>query len=124
MTRTSLLGSFPTFKRGPNTGRLDRKATAKALGWSNAEIGKAYNNWIQIFRKQNSTLTFEEYCDKLKEAKIRPYDVGCVFGKYSLSRYTDDGPYTFESCRFILCKDNRIEQDLNGRNLGKFKKRV
>ncbi len=95
---------------GPNKGRLDRKAAAIILGWSKEEISKAYNNWIQIFRKEGSTLTFSQYCDKMKEAGIGPADVGNGRERFHLARFNDEGPYSKESCRFVPGEVNFREQ--------------
>jgi hypothetical protein len=93
-----------------NVGRLDRPATAKLMGWTEKQISKAYNNWIQIFRYSDSTLTLEQYLAKLKESGISPDDVGINNEQYQLARYNDEGPYTKESCRFILKIENLNEQ--------------
>ena len=111
MTRTVLLGKLPLIQTGLNKNRLDRRSTAKQFGLSYNQIYKAYNNWIQIFRVENSTLTFEEYLYKLKESVILPDDVGNNNEQYHLSRYNDEGPYTNTSCRFILKIENLMEQD-------------
>ena len=116
MSRTTLLGNLPLIKEGANKNRLDRVALSKQIGFSIEEIYKAYNNWIQIFRIKESTLTFEEYLYKMKEAGIRPVNLGNENYDYHLSRYTDDGPYTKNSCRFILKKNNLKEQVENGKN--------
>lgn len=81
------------------------------MGWQYTEVVKAYNNWIQIFRIKNSTLTFEQYLYKMHEVKIRPFDIGMSLNEqYQLSRYNDEGPYTNQSCRFILAKLNLEEE--------------
>jgi hypothetical protein len=112
MTRALLLGKLPTFENGINHGRLDRTKTAKLFGLATTQVYKAYNNWIQIFsREPDSTLTFEQYLWKLKDAKITPDQVGNGQWLYNLSRYNDNGPYTNDSCRFILCIENVAEQE-------------
>lgn len=105
-----LLGNLPVYNFGVNVGRLNRSEVSKITGFSKNEIKKAYLNWIKIFRIENSTLTFEDYLKKLKDANIRPTDVGLAIDSYNLSRYNDTGPYTKDSCRFILKKDNLNEQ--------------
>jgi len=116
MTRTSFLGNLPLIRSGPNRNRLDREIVAKHLNYSIEEVYKAYNNWIQIFRIEGSTLTFEEYLNKLNETGIRPSDLGNDNNNYHLSRYTDEGPYTNNSCRFVMKRVNMEEQILHGRN--------
>lgn len=65
-------------------------------------------------RKKVSPLTFDEYLLKLEDAGIRAEDVGATKGKYQLSRYTDSGDYTPESCRFITKEQNYSEEIKNG----------
>jgi hypothetical protein len=115
MTRTVMIGGLPLHSSGSNKGRLDRNATAAQLGWTIGQVSKAYNNWIQVFRMSGSTLTFEQYINKMKETGILPEDVSNHIGGYHLARYGDEGPYTNESCRFILTEDNLQEQRDNGR---------
>lgn len=110
MTRTLLLGNLPVIGKGINKKRLDRNKLCEQTGLSKKQIYKAYNNWIQIFRIPDSTLTFEQYLIKLDEAGIKPEDVGNYSQNYHLSRYNDEGPYTNESCRFIPKPENMNEQ--------------
>jgi hypothetical protein len=111
MTRAELFGTnIIKHLKGPNIGRLDRKSTAKFWSLTEQEISKAYNNWIQIFRMPMSTLTFEQYLTKMKNMNLGPLDIGPSTGQYHLSRYNDEGPYTNDSCRFILAIENLEEQ--------------
>ena len=103
-------GNLPTWEEGPNIGRLDRYHIAVLYNFSKEEVNKAYLNWMEVFRIEDSTLTFEEYLDKLWFNGLTPSDVGTYLGQYNLSRYNDEGPYTKESCRFILKEDNLAEQ--------------
>lgn len=59
---------------------------------------------------EGSTLTFEQYLNKLREAALTPSDVGNDEGKYNLSRHNDEGAYTDENCRFITREENLQEQ--------------
>ena len=59
---------------------------------------------------KGSTLTFEEYLTKMREAKILPEQIGNDINAYNLSRYNDEGPYTKESCRFVQTHKNLAEQ--------------
>lgn len=115
MSRTDLLYGLPLISSGPNVNRLDRQAAAKQRKLTPKELAKAYNNWIQIFRVSSSDLAFIEYLDKMLEAGITPFDVGCHIGDYQLARIGDEGPYTKSSCRFILRENNFIEQIENGK---------
>ena len=110
MKRINLLGNLPTYISGINKNRLDRKKISSMYGITYNQVNKAYNNWIQIFRMTGSNLTFEQYLDKMKEVNITPDQVGNEFGKYNLSRYNDEGPYTNNSCRFILFEENLKEE--------------
>ncbi len=114
MTRTLLIGDLPLHTKGMNVNRLDRKRAAELYGLTDAQLHKAYNNWIQIFRMEGSTLTFQEYLNKLDEASITPDEVGTYNHQYQLSRVNDEGPYTKESCRFLLKTENFREQVDNG----------
>lgn len=113
MTRTAFLGNLPIIKYGINRGRLDRPILCKERELTKEEIHKAYNNWIQIFRIKESTLTFEEYLNKMNDVGISPFDVGNDNEQYHLSRYNDEGPYTNESCRFVKKYINMSEQTTN-----------
>lgn len=110
MKHTHLLGNLPTYKSGPNKGRLDRQKAAKKLGLSYDALHKGYNNWCQTFRMSESSLTLEQYFIKLSEAKITVFDLGNNIGKYNLARYNDIGPYTNISCRFVKVEENLEEQ--------------
>lgn len=115
MSRTKLLAGLPIVTSGRNRGRLDRVAAAKQTGLTRRQLSKAYNNWIQIFRVEGSTLGFADYLEKMREAAITPDDVGCRTGRYNLARIGDDGPYTSEACRFVTQAQNLAEQIANGR---------
>lgn len=103
-------GNLPLWESGVNIGRLDRTYIAELYKFTKKEIDKAYLNWMEVFRVEGSTLTFEQYLDKLYLSKLTPSDVGTYLGKYNLSRYNDEGPYTIDSCRFILKEENLAEQ--------------
>lgn len=110
MKHTHLVGNLPRYKIGTNKGRLDRKKAAQKLNLSDSQFHKAYNNWVQLFRKPSSTLTFEQYIAKMREVGITPDDLGNDLESYNLARFNDEGPYTNESCRFIKCRENHKEQ--------------
>jgi hypothetical protein len=106
MKHSHLLGNLPTRK----SGMLNRPEAASELGVSVAALHKGYNNWCQIFRIVGSSLTLVQYFEKLNEAGITVFDLGVTVGRYNLSRYNDNGPYTNISCRFILVEENHNEQ--------------
>lgn len=89
---------------------LDRKTIAAQCGITVKLLFKAYLNWQDIFRFEESTLTFEQYLNKLTEAGLSPADIGNNEGQYNLSRYFDQGAYTNNNCRFITRKENLLEQ--------------
>ena len=101
---------MPVWKTGTNVGRLHRAEAARKLKLSKKEIHKAYSNWILIFRMDGSTLTFEQYLNKLDAAGIRPFDLGNGINDFHLARVNDDGPYTNDTCRFITKRENLAEQ--------------
>lgn len=59
-------------------------------------------------------LTLDEYRQKLIDAGIQPHMVGQRRESYHLSRKTDRGDYTVESCRFLLHLENTAEKVANG----------
>lgn len=103
-------GNLPLWDKGVNVGRLNRADIADTYGFSRKEVDKAYLNWMEVFRIDGSTLTFEQYLDKLHFQSLRPSDIGISSEKFNLSRYNDHGPYTNESCRFITRRENVLEQ--------------
>ena len=110
MKHTNQIGNLPRHKAGSNKGRLDRVRAAKELGISDNELHKAYNNWVQLFRRPGCTLTLEQYFLKMREVGITPDDLGNKLDDYNLARRNDEGPYTNESCGFIRCRANHKEQ--------------
>jgi hypothetical protein len=109
-TRIYLYGDLPKHNHGSNKGRINHQKVAIQYNFTAKEVEKAYLNWIHIFRFTESTLTFKQYLDKLLEVKITPTDVGNKINQYNLSRFNDKGPYTNDSCRFILSTENLKEQ--------------
>jgi hypothetical protein len=65
-------------------------------------------------RKGVLPLTLEQYKEKLSEAGISAEQIGNIKGMYQLSRYSDRGNYTPDSCRFVTKEINYAEQILNG----------
>lgn len=103
-------GNLPLHPQFKKRKMLNRQSIAERYSLSVADIFKAYQCWINIFRYEESSLTFEQYLNKLKKANLMPSDVGVGAGRYNLSRYNDSGGYTDKSCRFILQRDNLAEQ--------------
>lgn len=106
---------MPLILSGINKGRLDRPAAALAWGLSASDMSKAYNNWIQVFRYDDSTLTFHQYLTKMQEAGIAPHQIGVKNGQWNLSRNGDAGAYTKDNCRFLLREENFAEQVQSGK---------
>lgn len=105
-----LLGHMPVWTSGANLGNLDRCAAAQQWGLTKTELHQAYNNWVQLFKRPGTCLTFEEYLIKMDDAGIGPSDLGNRNRDYNLARYGDIGPYTYDSCRFTLQSVNHTEQ--------------
>lgn len=103
-------GNLPKHTSGINKKRLDLEAVAQLYGWSTAEITKARECWVNIFRFKESDLTFETYLNMLKEENLTPSDVGNKYGKFNLARKGDWGGYTKDNCRFITRQENLAEQ--------------
>lgn len=103
-------GNVPKHTWGQNRGKINRELLATKYNISVSDLFKAYQNWIVIFRYPTSNLTFEQYLDKLKNSNLAPIDIGNGVGKYNLSRLNDEGGYTNETTRFILQKENLLEQ--------------
>lgn len=78
-------------------------------------IRKKYKSHTGCARAKNvKYLTFEQYYDKIKEAKITVHQIGNNIDSYQLSRYTDQGDYTPESCRFVTMRENIEDRHRNG----------
>lgn len=106
---------MPIFETGINKGRLNRPVAAATWKMTIMEIGKAYNNWIQVFRYSESTLTFHQYLTKMRAVQIGPFDVGVKNGQWQLARDGDAGAYTDGNCRFIPSEANFAAQVQNGK---------
>ncbi|CAM0092467.1 hypothetical protein VPHK444_0205 [Vibrio phage K444] len=62
-------------------------------------------------------LSMVEYFTKMHDAGIKPCDIGRNRDKYQLSRVGDEGDYTLDNCYFQTMKENRLEQDMSGRDI-------
>lgn len=81
------------------------------------ELAKKKWKWHKrnaINKGVTSHLSFEDYCTKIKEASITVEQIGKRSGQYQLGRYTDEGDYTIESCRFITMYENHLDKVKNG----------
>lgn len=64
-----------------------------------------------------SNLEYEDYVQKVNGAGItEPEQIGKHRGQFVLGRFTDEGPYTKDSCRFIPSEENLKEAFANGRH--------
>src|SRR5712675_930167 len=81
----SFYGNLPCHQNGINKGRLDFPLLAANYGWSIREINKARQAWVNVFRFEESNLTFEQYLNKLKLQRLRPNDIGTKPDKYNLA---------------------------------------
>src|SRR4051812_37096257 len=59
-------------------------------------------------------LTFEQFCDLLREAGIKSSD--CGIKKYHLSRFEDQGNYEVGNCRFIFYLKNYFEKKISDKS--------
>jgi hypothetical protein len=71
------------------------------------------HKWGAIERGLNF-LTYEQYVEKLAEAGITYKQVSRKKGGYCLARYTDQGDYTPQSCRFVPLHVNVEDRTKNG----------
>ena len=117
---SNFIGDVPLYKTGSAKGLINRALIAKEFSITTDKVCQLYNNWKDRFHLQpDSTLTFKEFLDKINEAGISPYQIGCGSHSYQLARYTDEGPYTKESCRFVPRRINDKEKVVNGKAAGK-----
>lgn len=56
-------------------------------------------------------LTFDEYCQLVKQAGLKSSQLGYTGDGYVLARYNDAGDYTIDNCRFITQAENATEKD-------------
>lgn len=56
-------------------------------------------------------LTYDEYCQLVKEAGLVSSQLGFTGEGYVLARYGDTGPYEYGNCRFITQKENAAEKN-------------
>jgi hypothetical protein len=90
---------------------IDRVALAKSYGWSVQEIYRAKDAWRRMYTRQPaSDITFTEYLDAIRDANIRPNQVGLRRGQYHFARFNDSGAYIKGNCRFIPQYDNQKER--------------
>ena len=89
----------------------NRVEIAAQRGWTVPEVYKGIDAWRALYSRQpQSTLTLDEYFDKMQSSGLRPAMIGLRRGKYSLARFNDTGPYRYDNCRFILIEDNVAER--------------
>lgn len=111
MAKRSLRQFYGNLPRHPQQYmNLDRRKIAAEYGFTIQQLFKAYWSWQEVFRFEGSSLTFEQYLNKLRVAGLTPSDVGNNEGQYNLSRYYDTGSYTDENCRFITRENSLKEQ--------------
>jgi hypothetical protein len=56
-------------------------------------------------------LTFDEYCQLVKDAGLKSSQLGFTGEGYVLARYNDSGDYEIGNCRFITQKENSDEKN-------------
>ena len=55
-------------------------------------------------------LTYEEFCDLVRNAGLVSSQLGFGGDNYVLARINDDGDYTYDNCRFISQRWNENEK--------------
>ena len=89
----------------------NRVEMANARGWTVKEIYSAIDAWRQLYRRQpGSTITLDQYLNKMQGASLRPDMIGLHRGKYSLGRVNDEGAYHSYNCRFLRIEENMAER--------------
>jgi phage tail tube protein FII len=86
---------------------------------ANDQWKKKYRQHLKDAKRRGipSLLSLEDYMKKVEAVGMTsPDQIGKHKGQFVLGRYTDEGPYTRESCRFIPCEDNLTEAFDNGRH--------
>lgn len=58
-------------------------------------------------------LSFEEFCQLVKDANLVSSDLGYSGRMYVLARYNDTGDYSYNNCRFITQKENSDEKKIS-----------
>lgn len=77
--------------------------------------GKLYSKYSNkkvnaYLRNIEFCLTYSEYCQLLRDAKIVSSQLGYLGDRYVLGRYNDQGPYAYGNCRFITQHQNMQEK--------------
>ena len=83
-----------------------------AKGWYKKWMGlRKHSAW----RRLPCTLSLWQYIALATKAGLtRPAQVGTASDSYHMSRVGDVGGYDLGNCRFLLHKENRAEQNVNG----------
>ena len=78
----------------------------------NGKLNRKYNNKRSNAKKEGIPfeLSFDEYCQLVRDAGLKSSDLGLTGNNYELARYNDTGPYAVGNCRFITHKENIAEQ--------------
>lgn len=86
------------------------------LSYSLDDDGELYNKYRQkrsnalYTQKKGFNLTFEEYCQLVKEAGLVSSQLGYKGEGYVLARFNDEGSYEYGNCRFITQIENLAER--------------
>lgn len=66
-------------------------------------------------RGKGSKLSFTNYIQLVIASGLTlPSQIGTHNGDWQLARWTDTGPYTLKSCRFVTAEENREDKEVNG----------
>lgn len=90
---------------------IDRSAIAHMYGWDLEDVYKCAQSFKALYRRQpESTITFREYLDLMRDSGLTPAMVGKRKGQFHLARYNDEGAYELGNCRFVDQLVNQLER--------------
>ena len=109
---TKIYAGIPLILSGSNRGNIDYSEAAKMTGLSIDQVKKALGALKGMYSRQpESTITFFQYLEKLKQSNLTLDDIGCTKGKYQACRNGDRGAYHVDSFSFKLMDENLKERD-------------
>jgi hypothetical protein len=83
--------------------------------------GKLKQRWINKRTNASSEnigfdLSFDQYCQLVREAKLMSSDLGFKGYKFVLARINDSGDYRYDNCRFITQTENATEKKISDKS--------
>lgn len=105
---------LPIILSGKNRGYTDKVASAEMLGVTLDEFKRILANVKAMhIREPESTISVIEYVNKMREQGLTIDDIGTGINKYQAGREDDEGPYTKDSFKFILMRENLDQRNEN-----------